>query len=208
MANSEVRFEVEIRCHFDSQDQAFRTLPFLRTSVHREVVWSEVFYGLQLFKSGQVLRISDALGTGARRLLRWKGPDIGEFTNIREEVDENITTGIVNSTILKRLGGKETVGTADEAIQELERLGHRKFMEWRGHNLDGFHEPLGIKVKLMNCQVLKWPLLVEIEKTANTREEATQWETDLRELSREFQLESRLVREEPPTLLYAGLFTH
>ncbi len=52
MANSEVRFEVEIRCHFDSQDQAFRTLPFLRTSVHREVVWSEVFYGVAAIQIG------------------------------------------------------------------------------------------------------------------------------------------------------------
>lgn len=204
MANSKPPFEVEVRCHFDSRDEAYKVLPFVRSCLQREVSWVNRFYGLTLFKSGQLLRVSEVVHRGEdRRYLGWKGPDIGRFANIRLEIDEEFTTGIVNSAVLKRLGGKEGIGTPEAMIRELEQLGHRQFMSFQGNNFDGYDDQFGVKVKLMACPVLKWPFLVELEKTADTEEEATRCEIQLLELSQRFQLQSRLVREEPPSLFYA-----
>jgi hypothetical protein len=50
------------------------------------------------------------------------------------------------------------------------------------------------------------PCLVELEKTAATPEETLQRQAELIEIVRKFNLEKRLVREEPPTLLYNRLF--
>ena len=91
-------------------------------------------------------------------------------------------------------------------VRELELLGHRQFMSFRGNDLTGYNEPLGIEVKLMTCPELRWPLLVELEKTANTEKESRQREDELQEFCNEFQLHERLIREEPPSLLYTGLF--
>jgi adenylate cyclase class IV len=209
MANSEALFEVEIRCHFDSPEEAYKVLPFMRSCLRREVAWVTRYYGLTLFRSGQLLRVSELVHHGeVKHYLGWKGPDIGGFANIRQEVDEEITAGLVNSAIMRRLGAKEEIGAADEVGGELERLGHRQFMSFGGSDQTGYEGQLGLNVKLMTCPVLRWPLLVELEKTANTEEEATQYELELHELSTKFQLQSRLVREEPPSLLYAGLFPH
>lgn len=209
MVMKNASFEVEIRCHFDSPEEAYKVLPFVRSCLRREISWVTRYYGLTLFKSGQLLRVSEVVYHGeVRHYLGWKGPDIGGFANIRQEVDEEITAGLVNSAIMRRLGAKGEIGTADAVGGELERLGHHQFMSFGGSDLTGYEEPLGLNVKLMTCPVLRWPLLVELEKTANTEEEATQCELELHELSTKFQLQSRLVREEPPSLLYAGLFAH
>ena len=108
--------------------------------------------------------------------------------------------------LLKQLGGREDIETSDGVIRVLERLGHHEFMSFRGKNVIGHYEPLGISVKLMSCPVLKWPLMVEIEKTADTEEEAKQCESELYELCGKLQLQDRLVREEPPLLLYVATF--
>jgi len=99
-------------------------------------------------------------------------------------------------------GVHKVIETLDAVVLELEHLGHREFMSFQGSDLAGYHKLLGIRVKLMTCPVLKWPLLVEIEKTADAEDEAVKCERALLELSRQFHLQSRLVREEPPSLLY------
>ena len=81
-------------------------------------------------------------------------------------------------------------------------------MSWNGTDVTGYYEPLNINVKLMSCAMLKWPCLVEIEKIAATEEEASRCETELYELSCKFQLQGHIMKEEPPSLLYAGLFGH
>ncbi|MFC1977390.1 hypothetical protein ACFLWS_03885, partial [Chloroflexota bacterium] len=152
-----------------------------------------------MFKSGRLLRVSSVESTNKekRLFLGWKGPDIGEFANIRQEMDEDITDGTVNSEILKWLGGQQKSSTFQGIIQELERLGHRRFMSFDGKDFYGRYEPFGINVKLMTCPALNLPLLVEIEKMAITEKEAIRCQQDLRELCSRFQLENRLVREEP-----------
>ncbi len=207
MISQDALFEVEVRCHFNDSDQAYQRLPFLSSCLQHEATWATTFYGLELFQSGQLLRAGDAvIGKDTRHFLGWKGPDIGKFANIRQELDEEITPETTNSTILKLLGWNTSVSSNNKVIQELERLGYHRFMSFEGFDLTGYYEPYGISVKLMNCKMLKWPLLVEIEKTANTVEEAIRCEEALRELCSQFQLQSRLVREEPPSLLYSTLF--
>ena len=147
-------------------------------------------------------------GEDTQCYIGWKEPDTGKFANIRQEIVEDITVGIADSTILSFLGGRERIQNKNEAIQELERLGYHRFMSWTGTDLTGYYKPYDISVKLMSCTMLKWPFLVEIEKTADTEEEANQCEQALYKLCGQFQLQSRLVREEPPSLLYDTAFNH
>ena len=207
MALKNVLFEVEFRCHFNNPDDACQALPFMGSCLHRQFAWNGTFYGLELFQSGRVLRITDVVeGEDTRCYIGWKEPDTGEFANIRQEIVEDITTGIADSTILSFLGGRERIQNKNEAIQELERLGYDRFMSWTGTDLTGYYESHNINVKLMSCAMLRWPFLVEIEKMATTEEEANQCEQALYKLCGQFQLQSRLVREEPPSLLYDTVF--
>ena len=109
---------------------------------------------------------------------------------------------------MKWLGGMKTSCTPREITPELERSGYHRFMSFQGNSIDGYCEPLDIQVKLMNCPVLKWPLLVEIEKVAKTEEEAKEYEHYLQQLCPQLQLQQRLVSEEPPSMLYTQVFAH
>jgi hypothetical protein len=79
-------------------------------------------------------------------------------------------------------------------------------MSFRGYDLFGDYQPLDVSLKLLNCNALKWPILLEIEKTAKTREDALIKEAELRDFCDRFGLHDPLVRDEPPTLLYAARF--
>jgi hypothetical protein len=205
-----VPFEVEIRCHFESQEAAYTVLPFLHDCLQSQSVpWVSRIFGLSVFKSGQLLRVAEVVRHGkSQYYLGWKGPDVGQFANIRREIDEECTHGIVDSAILRKFGADGDAGTPDAAARKLEELGHKEFMSFSGSDLAGYDKSLGVSAKLMVCPVLRWPVLVELEKMASTEQEAIQREAELRELSLGFRLQSRLVREEPPTLLYTGLFAH
>ena len=196
-------FEVEVRCHFDSIDEAYRTIPFLSTCLCHKMVWSSSFYGQGLFKSGQILRLSMAIvDDETKYYLGWKSRDFGSFANIREEIDEIITNGISDSEILNKLGSQNINPERRQIAPILRYLGHRKFMSFKGRDLLGKYEPLDLDMKLMNCSLLRWPILVEIEKLASTMEEALVKEKELRKFCEDYHLSNRLVREEPPTLLY------
>ena len=204
-------YEVEIRCHFNDEDEAYSILPFLRSSLREEdrVSWVTRFYGLDLFHSGELLREAEVVRDGrVRRYLGWKGLDIGRYANIRLEIEEEFTDGLTDSAILGRLGGREGLIRRGDVIHELERLGHRQFMSFKGTEITGYDEALDIKTKIMSCPVLKWPLIVEMEKTADTEEEAYEREKELEKLASRFKIESRMLRQEPPTLLYIQLFKH
>lgn len=207
MEISDPQYEVEIRCHFADQNEAYQRLPFFRESVYSEATWSSGIYGLSLFKSGELLRVGEVHISGETRIfLRWKSRDTGTFANIRIEIGDEITNGIRDSLVLRRLGGQSGFLTAQQVIEELERLGHHRFMGFEGHDWYGKYEPLDVEIKMMRCPVLEWPLMVEFEKIARTEEEARQFEKDLYELSRQLRLENCLMKEEPPTQLYATVF--
>jgi hypothetical protein len=208
MTGSGIPFEVEIRCRFDSLEEAYDRLPFLPESLDRRMTWTSTFYGLDMFKSGRLLRLtSDKFdNSGTRYFLGWKGPDIGMFANIRRELDEEITGGIANSEILRQLGSDSKPAGPEEVAEELEKLGHGHFMAFQGNDESGYDEQHEVHVKVMHCPVIEWPLLVELEKSANTEEEARQCENALRSLCGEYNLGEYLVKEEPPTLLYTRVF--
>lgn len=200
-------FEVEIRCHFRDADEAYAALPFLRPNLQRRCVWETSIYGLKLFQSGQLLRTASLVfDKDPQYYLGWKGPDIGQFANIREEIDEEITSGVSESTILKLLGGKECAQNIDDAVRELDRLGYSRFMSFEGVDRSGYYAPYGLSLKLMNCPMLPWPFIVELEKTVNSAQEADRCQQALFDLCSLFQLHDRIVKEEPPTLLYNALF--
>ena len=204
-------FEVEIRCHFDSRDQAFKIMPFLPACLqgHTPVTWLTRFFGLPLFKSGQLLRVAEVRQDGnVRRYLGWKGPDTGRFANIRQEIDEEFTNGIASSSVLRQIGGTERSLAGNAVLEELDRLGHRQFMSFQGSDLTGYETTLDLKVKLMTCPVLRWPLIVELEKSADSEAGAALCEEELSELTERSGIRGRLLRKEPPTLLYEQLFSH
>lgn len=209
MTDPEPSFEVEIRCRFDTYNQACESLPFLPGCLQRgtSYSWRTGIYGLGVFKSGSLLRAGRVVkAEGARRWLGWKGPDLGSFANIRQEIDEDFSTGITNSLILKRLGGKEHLASPEAVIMELQRLGHHEFMAFGGNDTSGYDDQTEISVKMMNCPSIKWPLMVELEKSAATMAEALKHEHELYKLSQDLNLKGWLVREEPPTLLFSSLF--
>jgi hypothetical protein len=104
------------------------------------------------------------------------------------------------------LGSQNRTLPRNKISAELKKLGHRRFISWRGIDLFGEYKPLGVSMKLMTCRTLKWPVLVEIEKSAYTKEDALLKENELRAFCDRFGLHDRLVREEPPTLLHEARF--
>jgi len=70
-----------------------------------------------------------------------------------------------------------------------------------GENMTGRDERLQIDFKLMNCSSLKFPLLLEIEKSAETLDEAFRQELELRNFITEHKLERRALKEEPINLI-------
>jgi adenylate cyclase class IV len=210
MTDTVSSFEVEIRCHFNDTGEAYGILPFLQSSLREQdrVSWVTRFYGLDLFRSGELLREAEVVQNGqVRRYLGWKGPDVGHYANIRQEIDEEFSDGMADSAIFKRLGGREEPIRRGDVVHELERLGHRQFMSFKGTEIKGYDETFDIKVKMMSCPVLKWPLIVEIEKTAYAEEEAYEREKELQKIALKFKIENRMSREEPPSLLYAQFFS-
>lgn len=202
------QYEVEIRCHFVDRREVYQRLPFFRESIYSEAAWTTEIYGLSLFKSGQLLRVGEAhVGGETRIFIRWKSRDIGAFANIRIEIGDEITNGISDSLVLRQLGGQSGFLTAQQVIEELERLGHHRFMGFEGHDWYGKYKPLDIEIKMMQCPVLEWPLLVEFEKVTQTTEEARRCEAELEGFTRYLGLENQLVHDEPPTLLYSVTFT-
>ncbi len=201
-------FEVETRFSFEDPDEAYQTLPFLETSLNRKMEWATGFYGQDILLAGKMLRKSEVKIDGnTRHFICWKGTDTGILINIRQEVSEEVTTGITESSVMSILGGTADLETPDEAVRELERLGHSKYMSFSGTDMFGYYEPRKIRVKLMFCPGIDYPFLVEFEKIAETKEQAAQFENDIIKICDELQLRDRMIREEPPTLLFEKIKT-
>jgi hypothetical protein len=199
-------FEVETRYHFQSRAEMFAFLPLLQPCFTRVNQWTTTHYGRELFGRDIILRIGATLRpTGNLASLGWKGPDTGSFANIRAERDEEITNGINSSWILELLGGVPDAVSPAAVAAELTRLGHAPFMEFAGANQFGLLKSLNLQLKMMECPVLRWPLLLEVEKTAHTPAEALKLEQDLIHFTKQYGLVDRVVHDEPPTLLYQAV---
>ena len=196
--------EVETRFYFKDDAEAYASIPFLKKSLTSTNQWETHHLGIDLFKTDQVLRVGKNLrnNTVSQSYLGWKGRDQGTFANIREEMDEEITSGITDSAILTLLGTKSSQPTPEAVIQELNQLGHHLFMSFSGQNSLGYDETEDLHLKLMHCQKLEWPVLVEIEKTARDFDEALKRQQELLGITEKLQLQERVIRKEPPTLLF------
>lgn len=205
--NMATSYEVETRFYFNSEEEVFEKLPFLKEVFKRKVTWETKTLGLEVFKEGKLLRFSEVFEKGERRIyLGYKDRDQGRVCNIRSEVDEDITLGVHRSFVLESVHGESRAVDALNAMEIFEALGYKEFMTFEGKSLLGKYEKEDLAVKLMYCDTLKYPLLLEIEKTAASLEEAFEKEKELEAFVEEYNLKDRMLREEPPTLLYEGLF--
>lgn len=199
-------YEVETRVYFHNPEEAFNTLPFLKECLTNRAEWETSMYGIELYNSGKLLRTSSTRVNGITKYyLGYKEEDLGNFYNIRKELDEDITTGLNNSYILQLINGSPQKVTRENAGQILESLGYDKFMSFTGNNLTGRFEKLELDLKLLYCEILRHPLLLEIEKSAETLEEAFIKEQELKDFLTEYNLQNRALKEEPSTLLYETL---
>ena len=210
MANSAIQrapYEVEFRCRFATEEEAFRAIPFLKESLTHTVAWTDAYYGVDIFERGEVLRFSSVMKNDAVRFyLSWKGGDLGAFANLRQEWTEDVTAGVEHSEILATFANEDGPCARSEIIAALEGAGLDYFMSYAGWSSTGRYEPLGVNTKLMHCETLRHPPLVEFEKLAATEDEAHRFEDDLLDLCRTYALEANLVQEEPGTLLYEAVF--
>jgi hypothetical protein len=162
------------------------------------MVWYSGIYGEEFFKAGRLLRMSKTTVDGRTEYyMGWKGEDTGTFANIREEIDEVVTNGVTDSRILEKLGSQNTTLSRNKISAELKKLGYQRFMSWRGADLFGDYKPLDVSMKLMTCRTLKWPVLVEIEKSAKSKKEALVRENELSAFCDRFGLNDRLVGKNP-----------
>jgi hypothetical protein len=203
----QARYEIEFRCAFASDAEAYRILPFLKASFTREYTWFDNYHGLKVYKRGQVLRASGVDDHGHKRyFLGWKGPDTGTFANIRRELDVETTKGLAESPVMQHFCSLQQAWKAEEIEPTLEKAGYEKFMSYQGHSFVGRSEELGVNTKIMHCEILKYPLLVELEKLADSKAAALQCQHDLESIAKNYNLSPFLVKEEPGTLLYQATF--
>ncbi len=207
MIRIESIFEVESRFKFKNKEEIFKALPFVEKSITQKVIWETTHYGLDLFKEDIVLRISNnEYNNNSVTSLAYKEADLGEGINIRREYREMITNDFNESHIVNILGGKKELKNSNQIIKELESLGHRKFMSFHGESYVGKYEPLNVDLKIMYCSQLKYPLLIEIEKAAADLKDAELKSRELMKLIKEYDLIHRLIKKEPPTLLFESKF--
>jgi hypothetical protein len=135
--------------------------------------------------------------------LGWKGADKGKFANIREELGEEITNGIINSSIFRIVGlGNATFETRSSVMATLVASGFLPFMAFSGENLVAQDLIQKTYYKIMRSPDIRFNPLVEVEKIAESLDEAFTFESKLAQFSIENKIEHYIVHEEPPTLLY------
>lgn len=199
-------YEVETRVYFNSPEEAFHSLPFLKECLINRVEWETSMYGITLHNAGRILRTSNNKFNGiASYYIGYKEEDLGKFYNIRKELDEEITSGLSDSYILELINSPPQEITRDNASRIFDSLGYKKFMSFTGHNLTGRYEKSDLELKLLFCPILRYPLLLEIEKSAKTLEEAFTMEQELKDFLTEYNLQNRALKEEPTTLLFETL---
>lgn len=205
MTNKTV-YEVETRVYFKSFEEAYEKLPFLKDDLTRKIEWTTYTYGPEIFKEDLLLRSSVVIrGEEKKYYLGYKEKDTGSFCNIRAEFDEEITEEKRLSASIKALTGKDIFVNSHDFERTLEVLGYKKFMSFSGYNITGVSKELGLALKLMHCEVLEYPVLLELEKSANSYDEALKAEKEIKATIESLGLLDRVVRKEPPTLLFDTL---
>ncbi|MBV7328249.1 hypothetical protein KFU94_08300 [Chloroflexi bacterium TSY] len=201
-------FEVEIRFCVDQVEEAYQLVPFLEQSLGESFHWSTMIIGRTIFNAGKLLRVGTIpTAVSERTFLGYKDPDLGTFANIRAEWGEEITEGTAGSEILQKVGINSSFATAHEVLAALKAVGHEPFMSFTGVDRLGYYEPLRIHTKATLCpKILSDRVLIELELEAHSLEEAKAAETELQEIATRYAIADRLIRDEPPTLLFRHTF--
>lgn len=201
-------YEVEIRFCVPTAEEAYRLLPFLAASLGPEKPWYTQIIGREIYEAGKLLRMGYVPPDGSgRTYLGYKAMDEGTFANIRQEWGEEVTDGAAASIILAQLGLPTTSPSPTALREQLAVAGHTPFMDFAGVDRQGYVPALDVHTKLMRCpKILGDQLMVELELTAASKAEAGLAEEKLRQLAVEYAITDRLIREEPPTLLYQVSF--
>ena len=200
-------YEVEIRIVVDTAEEAFTQLPFLEESLGKRKSWSTDIFGREIFNNGRLLRLGYVNNLDRKTyFLGYKGPDVGDFANIREEWGEEITNGASNSDILSQVGLVGEYTDAHAVISALETAGHRSFMGFSGEDQLGFYAPLAVHTKLCRCSdILDDRFLIELEMEAETMAEAREAEAKLKAIAADYGILDQLIPDEPPTMLFKRL---
>jgi hypothetical protein len=88
---------------------------------------------------------------------------------------------------------------------KLSILGYSEFMSFSGRSLIGFLDDWKLSIKLMFCKFIEFPVILEIEREAKTKNDISQLIYELMEFSNKYNLINRIVNDEPPTLLYKSI---
>ena len=201
-------YEVEIRFKVDDAAEAFALLPFFEESLGKQTAWDTDIIGREIYESGRLLRVGKVPPQGAmRHYLDYKDEDIGTFANIRREWGEEISDGAADSAILSKLGLAGSYSSADEIRTRLTEAGHTPFMSFTGEDRQGFYAPLQLQTKLMWCpKILHTQFLIELEMAADSLDEALAAEAMLQQIAQKYGIIDRLIRDEPPTMLFQCSF--
>ncbi|MFW6022648.1 MAG: hypothetical protein ACOCQW_03940 [Halanaerobiaceae bacterium] len=199
-------YEVETRFSFNNQEEIYRKFPFLNSCFDKNIIWETTHYGKELHKKDIVLRLSNSeINNKKIYSLGYKEPDFGEVLNIRKEYTEIVNDGVQNSKILNILNGNITLDNFIQVEEELVRLGYEPFMSFAGTSYIGAYKPLNMDFKMMFCDSLKYPLLLEVEKEACNEKEIRSCKKEIFDFIDKYNLRSKLIGKEPPTLLYEYL---
>lgn len=198
-------YEVETRFNFQDEAEAYKTLPFLKKALKTELKWETLHFGPDLFREDIVLRVSRTnFAEHELQSLAYKEADIGEIINIRREYSEKISESFADSEIINILGGNRAVKNREDIIEEIEKLGHKRFMSFNGKSFVGDYKSFNLK--LMYTEQIKYPVLLEIEKAAADLKEANIMAKELLDFVQAYDLRKRMITKEPPTLLYEENF--
>lgn len=196
-------YEVEIRFVVEEAAEAFELLPFFQRSLGSPKSWTTDIIGKQLFEAGKLLRMGAVEDEKRRHFLGYKAEDVGKIANVRQEWGEEITSGIRGGRILPQIGIFEDFASASDVRAALNEEGYSAFMTFSGEDRLGYEEDLRLHTKLCSCSaILGDKLLIELEMEAATLAEAREAEKLLLALASDYHIFERLVRDEPPTMLY------
>lgn len=206
--SNEISYEVEIRFLAANEEEAFDRLPFLEATLGTEKTWDTEIYGRAIYEAGKLLRVGRVPSTDTEHYyLGYKGIDSGSIANIRQEWGEEITEGAVASAILSKIGIHGSFETPTAVIDRMKQAGHLPFMGFTGVDRLGYDATLGVHTKLMRCpKILGDQVMVELELGADSPGAAFDAEQQLAQIATEYNIIERLVRAEPPTLLYQVTF--
>lgn len=202
---AESAYEVEIRFRAATVAEVYAILPFLEASLGAEKVWTTDILSPAIYATGRLLRVGLVPPTGnSRYYLGYKEVDQGSFANIRREWGEEITHGVQGSKILAEIGIGGDFADAETVLSQLTAAGHHAFMRFSGVDRLGYVADLDLHTKLMRCpKILGEGVMVELELTAPDYAGALAAEAKLQGIANQYKLTDRLLRAEPPTLLYA-----